>query len=152
MDPPETSGIQRYFYVLFFFTLWNLVLVVFHKYTHKYFHLLYLSYVTLMVGMYFSMVHPAQCVYYYKDKKIVIDKWFYLAIIDILFHITVFLFVYFKYFKYYQSVNPDKLLLTSVLLLSFYLCIIDPTKVYGINIIEILAVISAVNLLYFAIF
>ena len=146
---------EQYFYVLLFFTVWNLLLIIFHKYTHKYFHLLYLSYMTFMVGMYFSTVNPAKFVFYFKDKKIVVDKWFYLLLIDILFHISVFIFVLIKYYSYYSSLGRagnDMLLLSSVMLLVIYICLIDPSRVYGISYIEIIAVIAATNLLYFAIF
>lgn len=143
---------SSYFYILFFFTIWNIILVLFHKYTHKYFELLYLSYVTFMVGLYFSTVNPRKITFYFGDKTIIINKWYTLILIDILFHFGVFLFVYFKYYKYYKNVDTNMLLFNSVILITIYICMICPSKVYGVKFIEILTVVTIVTLLYFAIF
>ena len=134
--------------ILFFFTIWNLILVLFHKYTHRYFELMYLSYITFMVGVYFSTVNPRKIVF----KNLVIDKWYDLLIIDLIFHFGVFLFVYFKYYEYYKNTNTNIMLLSSVALLILYICMINPEKIYGINLLEMLIVIAVVNLLYFVIF
>jgi hypothetical protein len=142
----------NYFYILFFFTMWNVILVLFHKYTHKYFELLYLSFVTFIMGLYFSTVNPRKYTIYFGDKTIVINKWYLLLLIDLTFHFGVFLFIYFKYYKYYKSVDTNMLLLSSVLLLIIYICMISPSKVYGVNFIEILTTITIVTLFYFIIF
>ena len=142
-----------YFYVFFFFTIWNIILILFHKYTHRYVELLYLSYMTFMVGMYFSTVNPRQYIIYYgKNNKLVISKWYYLLVVDLFFHFAMFLFVYFKYYKFYKSADTNMMLFGSILVLIIYICLINSEKVYGISFMEILTVITIVTLLYFLIF
>jgi hypothetical protein len=146
------SIFKRYFYVLLFFTAWNVLLVLLHKYTHQTFDLLYLSYMTLMIGLYLSFVNPKRFVFRFGDRKYNFQGAQKFLVVDLVFHILVFLFVYYMYFDYYHNKDCDGALLNSVALIVLYVCAINTQKVYGITFLEFIIVFSATNLLYFILF
>lgn len=140
--------ITKYFYVIFFFTTWNILLVVFHKYTSEYIDLLYLSFITMFIGLYLSLVNPRKFVFRYDDKKYVFMGFQKFLMIDIVFHIFIFLYVFF----YIHESFSEKKLLGSILILAVYIICINIKKVYGISIIEFIILFSIINILYFAVF
>lgn len=143
---------NRYFYIFKFFTTWNIIFVLLHAYTHQIVNLLYLSYVTLMIGLYLSFVNPKKFVFKFGDKKYVFDKWSKFLSVDVLFHICVFLFVFYCYSVYYLKYGDDSQLLLSILIIFFYISMINVKKVYGVDFIEFVVVFCVVNILYFILF
>ena len=143
--------IRDYLYIFVFFTTWNLLIVMFHKYTHDKLNLLSLSFITLLGGLYLSLVNPRRFVYRLGKDKYVFTGAKKLLYVDVPFHFVIFAFVYYLYNDYYRESDHNTLLISCILLLS-YACIIDIKRVYGISFMEFLIMFAICNLLYFAIF
>jgi hypothetical protein len=144
--------LKRYFYVFVFFTTWNVLLVLFHRYTYKFIDLLYLSYLTLMIGLYLSFVNPKRFIFRFGDKRYNFNGINKFLVVDLFFHILVFLFVYLTYFSYYHQQSCDSSLLNTFAIIIMYVCVVDIKKVYGITFLEFLIVFAITNLLYFILF
>lgn len=136
--------------ILYFFTFWNVLLIIVHKYTYKYINLLYISFITLILGLYLSFINPRIFIvdigntkYVYKDLALIIP--------DII-HILIFLFIFYKYNTFYNKKDEDQVLLISIFLLLFYILFVDIKKVYGISLLELLIVFCIANMIYFILF
>ncbi len=130
-----------------FFTLWVVLLVLFNKYTYKYVNLEYLTFITLIVGLYLSYINPK----FYRFK--ILDKWYEIRktcekffLVDLLFHILTFYFVYKTYHNEY--IKYDKRTFSSLLLILVYYLLIDINKVYNISAKELIGVFMIVNIIY----
>lgn len=143
--------ITDYLHVFLFFTTWNVLLVTLHPITHKYVNLLYLSFITTMIGLYLSFVNPKRFVlrfgktkYYYTG----LEKFF---IVDITFHILVLVYVMYIYHVFYSLPNWRE---TSgaILILIIYLCTINIQRVYGVAFKELAMVFAVFTLLFFSLF
>ncbi len=143
--------LTKYLYILVFFTTWNLLFVIFHKYTYDKINLLYLSFITLICGLYISFINPKKFVFKFDNEKYIFDGWSKSVYVDIPFHIAIFLWVYFMYNNYYKKQRNDTLYI-SFLIFVFYICIINVSSVYYISFIEFLIVFTVAHLVYFAIF
>ena len=126
--------------MLYFFTVWNILLLVFHQLTSKHFDLLYMSYVTMTIGLYLSFVNPKYFVWQGK----IIKAWQSKLVIDIV-HVVMFLFAAF-FLK--QARRYDLRLLNTILLLILYISLINPEKVYMIKIEELFTIISMFTIIY----
>jgi len=144
-----------YFHILYFFTTWNVLLILFNKFVFKYIHLLYTSFITLFIGLYLSFINPRRFIFRFGPKKYIFTSWEKFIAVDIVFHIFAFIYIYFKYFGYYSSLdncNEDKILIISILILFSYIISINVNRVYGISLLEFVILFSIANLLYFIIF
>lgn len=131
-----------------FFTSWLFLLVVFHRYTHMYIDLLYLSFVVLCVGLYISYVHPRfyRFVLFDKEYKLTgVDKF----MIDLFFHLGIFWFVY---LNYSGSTRIDYKFLVAVFLLCLYSIMIKVSSVYCVKLYELFSVIIIASIMYVLIF
>lgn len=142
-----------YFYIFVFFTTWNVLFVILHKYTHSSINLLYLSFITLFGGLYISFINPRRFEYKFLDKKYIFDGLSKFIYIDLPFHVAIFLWVYCMYYIYYKSAADEKdNLFISFLIFVLYVAVVNIRKVYGISFIEFLLVFAVGHLVYFAIF
>ncbi len=140
-----------YVNIIIFFTTWNVIFVIFHKYTFNKINLLYLSFITLMGGLYISFINPRRFKFTFGNLKLTFDGLSKFIYVDIPYHIAIFLWVYCMYNMYYKS-NKDVNLLISFLIFVLYASIINIRRVYGISFLEFLLVFAVSNLVYFAIF
>ena len=109
-----------------FFTFWVFLLVLFSKYTYKYFNLEYLTFIVLTVGLYLSYINPR----FYRfelfgkqyELRNTLEKFF---IADLIFHIATFYYVYEVYGEEYRKLdNKNNRTLNSLLLLLVYYLLI----------------------------
>jgi hypothetical protein len=98
------------------------ILAVFHKFTYKYVDLLYLSFITLIVGSYVSFIDPGYIIFKVSNNEIIKFEGFHkLIIIDLASHLFIFLFVYYLYYNYYKTTkNKNILILNALLLIIIY--------------------------------
>jgi hypothetical protein len=133
----------------YFFTFWVIILVIFHKYTHRYFDLLYLTFITCVIGLYLSFIHPQEYNFILFDKNYsfkTLDKF---IIVDLIFHILVFVYIFNIYNHKFKISVP---FLNSLLIILLYAISVNLHKVYNIRIFEFLSVVIVTNLLYIIIF
>ena len=132
-----------------FFTFWVFLLVLFSKYTYKYFNLEYLTFIVLSIGLYLSYINPRFYRFELFGKKYelkdTLEKFF---IADLLFHIATFYYVYEVYRNEYTTL--DYRTLNSLLLLLVYSLFIDFEKLYNINKKELMTVFLIANIIYFS--
>lgn len=132
-------------YIFRFFTVWVFLLTVFHEITHNYLSLPFLTFVAMMKGLYFSYVNPKKYVIQLdNNKKYVIDGHQKLFV-DLVLHIGVFCFAYYKY-----GIDPiwDEKILASLVLIAVYHMIYNAPQVYGIPFKEIAITLTYVIIIY----
>ena len=134
--------------MFYFFTVWNIIFLVFHKYTHHYFDLVYMSFITMMIGLYLSYVNPKFFGMKFMGKKYMIQKWYHKLFIDII-HILIFICAV---YLYGDAVGVDMKLLNTILLFILYISLINGAKIYSIKIEEFMILFSVVTLIYFTLF
>ena len=134
-------------YVLRFFTTWSTILTVLHMYTSAAFNLVYMTWIVLVVGLYFSFINPRKFVVYMNDGKRItfngIQKFF---IVDLVFHILMFWYAWSLYGAKKQSLATY---LNVILLMLIYLSLVDVKKVYGVNFYEVMLVCLFANIVFF---
>lgn len=136
------------FYALYFFTFWSILLVILHKYTYKHVNLLFITFISLIIGSYISFLHPKYFIYEIDNEKIYLTGLHKFIIIDIFAHILPFLFVYFTYYNYYKnkSILEDPI---TILIVLIYGIIINHQKIYQIGFREISLILLISICLYF---
>ena len=143
---------EIYLYAFKFFTTWVLILIIFHKYIHNYINLLYLSFITLICGLYLSFINPRKFVFYFDGKKYIYNGIEKFIIVDMFFHILVFYFVYTHYNIYYRTSGYDVKLIWALLIILLYVIFTNIKKIYGISFWEMGLVFVIANILYYLIF
>lgn len=128
-----------------FFTLWVLVLIVFHRTTHKYIDLPYLMFTTMITGLYVSTIHPCQYSFWLLNEKYTLKSWDRFIIVDMFFHIGAFIFITSIYRPVFHA-NMRFLLAAG--LIGVYSLLIDPKNIYNLRKFELLSVITVITLLY----
>lgn len=144
--------LHRYTSFALFFTTWNVILVILHKYTSAWFDLMYLSFITLAIGSYLSFINPRRFVFRFGDKKYTFKGLEKFLTVDMIFHIGVFCYVYYLYNTHYIIKSNDVQLFASVMLIAIYIAIVDIKRVYGINFIEIFTIFCTSHILYYTLF
>lgn len=81
-----------------YFTLWSLVVVLLHAYTHAHVHLLALTAFVCLAGMWLTHVHPRQYVLF--DLKIAGAN---AVAVNVALHVIPFVFVAWAYGRYYAE-------------------------------------------------
>ena len=130
-----------------FITVWVFILVIFHNITSKYFSLSYLTFMVLLNGLYVSYINPSKYYieyYHNNEKSIIIIDGINKNIVDIIFHIIPFIFIYLIYG--FESFFTNWKIIPSLILLFIYLLIYNPANIYHIHIntITILSFISII--------
>jgi hypothetical protein len=145
----------NYFQIFTFFTTWNIMLIIFNKFVYNYINLLYTSFITLFIGLYLSFINPRKFIFRFGENKYIFTGWEKFISVDITFHIIAFLYIFYKYFDYYNSLDEyteNKLLMISVILIFIYIGSVNVKKVYGISLLELIIIFSITNIIYFIIF
>jgi hypothetical protein len=102
-----------------FLTFWVVILVVFHKYTHKYIDLLYLTFLCFVMGSYISFVKPGYFVLHGGSNDIVFSGFHKFVIVDVAVHFFFLLFVYQLYYSFYKPVKLN-LVISAIVLIFVY--------------------------------
>lgn len=131
-----------------FFTTWVVIIIIFHKYTHRVLDLLLLSFITMFCGLYFSIINPRKFCFILFGEYYVLEGADRFVIIDMFFHVLAFMFVYCTYREYYLPFTVNTRFIITLCLLIFYLLIIDASKLYIVSKENLLG-ISALSLLVY---
>ena len=126
--------LSNYTYLFKFFTTWSLIMVMFHKYLYKYVNLLLITFITLVIGLYLSFINPRRFVWYFDKVRYEYTGLQKFIIVDMIFHLLVFYYIYSLYGKYYTSktfFNSKTFIALSIYLI--YILTHDIKKLYGIN-------------------
>lgn len=120
--------------ILQFYTTWNIILVLFHKWTHKYVDLLLSSTLVMVVG--WGVVH-LNSTYTIRDihgDALVIRKDPIIMCLDILSHTLPFLFVYSMYSNYYKNSKFGVYQAIAAFMITIaYLLTHEVTRIYGLT-------------------
>lgn len=110
-----------------YFTVWNVLLVIFHKYTHRYVDLLFTTTIVLVVG--WGSIH-LNTRYVYKEQQLV-AKDVGIIVLDMLMHVIPFIFVCVYYRKFYASqIIPA---CTAIVILLVYVVWADVERLYSLS-------------------
>lgn len=142
---------KNYLYAFRFFTCWMIIMIIFHHYTHKYINLLYLSLVTMIGGLYLSFINPRKFIFYFEGVRYEYTGIQKFIIVDLIFHILAFYFIYCRYSKYYTNMFDMKFLISCIILF-IYMLSYNIRKVYGISLMELFSVCIISTIIYFILF
>lgn len=148
-----------------YFTAWVFVLVVFHKWTFRFFNLMFLSLSVLVVSMYISYVDPKYFKYILIRNKVstegngtVTNVVYHIKgntkiILDVIYHILPFIFVVWKYGLYYMKYDVAYSLSMSnaVLLIMIYIVLFNVEQVYDLNEYIFVSLVCMLVLVYLCI-
>jgi hypothetical protein len=121
-----------------FLTGWIFILVIFHNISSKYFSLPYLSFMVLFISLYLSYINPAKYYIEYtnnNENSIIVVDGYEKYLVDIIFHISPFIFIY--YYYGFEPFFSNWKIIPSLILILIYLLIYNPSYIYHIPIIEI---------------
>ena len=117
--------------IYLFFTFWVFILTIFSEFTIKYFNLTFLSTIVLIIGSIFSYIYPGYYVLILNDKEYKIDG-ITKILSDIIFHLLVFVYNYNKFG--FSDSNIEN----SIILLIFYVLVVDVNKLYRLNLEKVI--------------
>ena len=143
--------LQNYLYAFKFFTTWSLILAILHKYTRTYVNLVFITFITAIMGLYLSFIKPRKFVFYFDNERYVYTGLEKFIIVDMIFHLLVFYLIYSRYGKYYKTMFDMKTL-NVVLLMLLYASVANLKKLYGVGLGEQVFVFIIACLLYYLIF
>ncbi len=130
---------------LLFFTTWSMIIVFFHKYLASSFDIIFITFMTMMIGMYMSFVKPKKFSFVLGDRKIVINGLEKFFSVDLTFHVAFFLFIFVRYRN--VPTNYHKIL-NALLVFLFYFILIDIKRIYGITYIEVFQLFTGIFVIY----
>ena len=109
--------------IMKYLTAWSFVIVLFHKWTHTKFHLLFLTLVVACGGLFVSNVNPKAAYYTVGDKEYVLQGSLQSLLVDVFCHVAPFVFVCVYYGSYYSGCSRtlDTLINTLLLILIYFL-------------------------------
>lgn len=138
--------------VLLFFTTWTLIMIVFHKILYNKIDLLLISFIVMFMGLYFAHINPKYFVLHTSDKEhIILHDKIYIVISDLL-HVIPFFFIYALYGKYYTTNAKYILLLRTICILVLYVIVFEPSKIYHVDLKELIYIILVTLTVYVTIF
>ena len=128
------------------------LLILFHEHVHAYIDLLFLTFVTMISGLYISLINPRKYVFTLFNNSYELsgaDRFF---VVDIFFHVGIFMFVYSVYKNDYTPLSVNCRFLFVLLLFVSYIILIDTKKLYGVQKYELTAVCVVSILVYMMLF
>jgi hypothetical protein len=136
------------FNLVVFFTTWNALIVLFHKYLYKSIHLVYLTYITCIIGTYLAHYNPKHFDFVLNGKQYRIEGWNLLFFADTA-HFIPFLLVYCLYSKYYKKEFDSLQVVNAVILLLIYVILLNIKRVYGVSFKELCVVFIIASSFFF---
>lgn len=130
-------------YVVSFFlflTVWTWLAMIFHRQLYRHIDLLYLSTIVMFIGLYLAHINPKYYILSTDNNQthdIILNDKLSLVVADII-HILPFLIFMVLYGKYYAlSIGNIPLIRTSCII-TIYIILFEPSKVYHVRTIELL--------------
>jgi hypothetical protein len=134
--------------LLVFFTTWNALLIVFHKFLYQSIHLKYITFITCIVGTYLAYFNPKHFDFMWQGKQYRVEGWNKVLFVDTA-HFIPFLFVYCLYNQYYKNEFDSLQLVNAIILLLIYAILLNIKRVYGVSFKELFAVFIIASCLFF---
>lgn len=126
--------LSDYTYLFKFFTTWSLIMVLCNRYLYKYVNLMFITFVTLIIGLYLSFINPRRFVWYFDKVRYEYTGLQKFIIVDMIFHLLVFYYIYHLYGKYYMKKSIfDYKTIIALCILIIYIFTHDIKKLYGID-------------------
>ena len=140
-----------YFYHIHkFLTSWVFVLVIFHNITSKFLSLPYLTFAVILNGLYFSYINPTKYYIEYYNENNELSEYILEGvnknIMDIVLHISPFIFIISKY-----GIEPlfsNWKMIPSLLIILLYFLLYNPCHIYRLPLYEILILATTTIILY----
>jgi len=118
-----------------YYSLWNILLVVFHRYTHKYVDLLLSCLVVVVLFTVCIHIYPKYLKIHFfgtKEKRIVDNK-LLLIFLDITCHWIALLFIVTQYGKYYMKSSSTLSSAFTIFVLICYAISVNAREVYDVD-------------------
>jgi hypothetical protein len=112
-----------------YFSTWVLLLVVFHKYTHDFIDLYFISGIVFVLSMFVSYISPGYLNYEQNGNVYKIEGPLK-VLIDVTIHILPFVFIS---LYYGQNIQSGLCLSNAMLIMLIYLILFDPKRVYNVG-------------------
>lgn len=138
-----------------YLTIWTIVLVVFHRWTHNCINLLFLTSVVFVFAMYISYIQPG----YFKYNPIGDGETYKITgmaklALDMLGHVVPLLFVVWRYWHYYNQRGMAYSMVTSnaFLIVLIYLMAFDAKYMYdadGMSVVVLTIICLSLYLLIY---
>lgn len=129
-----------------YFTFWVLLLVIFHKYTHKVFSLPYLIFIVLTSSIYIFYINPGKFYIRYNNGELYELQGYKKIIVDIIFHYCVFAFIYLTYGM--EPFFNNWKIISSLLLMLIYTLLYCPSDIYFLRNDKIVMLIFMNTIIY----
>lgn len=146
-----TTLATNYVVALFMFlTLWTWLALMFHRRLYRHIDLLFLGFVVMFIGIYLGHVNPRYFIVSpdnSHNNDIIFDDKLSLMTADII-HIIPFLIFAAMYGRYYARQPYNTLFIRTFCIISTYLILFSPSRVYRVNTIELLMLGSVTTVLY----
>lgn len=140
------SAVCDILHIFTFFTAWSVLLTLFHKYTGEIVDLKFITFTTLLIGMYFSFIEPKKFHIIFNGVKYKFDGTKKFLLVDLIFHLCIFIYIM---YIYHDQQFSWKRFLNSFILLVIYTCFVDVSRIYGVPISRCILLVVVSILLYF---
>lgn len=141
--------VNQYLYIFRFYTTWSIIMILFHHHLHTLINLTFVTFITMMIGLYFSFINPRIFIFYFEGCKYKYSGFEKFIIVDIIFHILAFVFIL---TRRYSSRLAQSSTLTACLTMFIYIMVFDTKKLYGVYLYEVIAVFMIATILYYLVF
>ncbi len=133
--------------VFLFMTTWTLVLVIFHRMFYQHIDLLFLTFIVMFMGLYFTHINPKYFVLHTKARDIKLDGAVIITVADLI-HILPFFVVLAMYGKFYAKRMQHLLLLRTMCILLIYYVLFVPSNIYLIGEAELFSIFAIAFAVY----
>lgn len=135
--------------LLTFFTTWSFVIILFHKQIYQSIHLVYLTYITCIIGTYLSYYNPKYFDFMLFGKSYKVEGLNKLLLADSL-HFIPFIFIYCLYNQYYKKNYDGVRVVNAIIIILIYVVLLNIERVYYVAFKELFIVFVIANVLFFA--
>ena len=133
-----------------FLTIWIFILVIFHNITSKFLSLPYLTFTIILNGLYFSYINPTKYYIEYYNENNELSEYILDGvkknIMDIILHISPFIFIISKYGI--ESFFTNWKIIPSLLIVILYFLLYNPCNIYRLPLNEIVIMAITTLILY----
>lgn len=140
------TGILFYVY----YTIWNLMFILFHKWTYKYINLLLSSILVAVTAFVIFYIHPGMCVVHKSNpvESYAISDNKTLIILDIFTHWIPLIFILYMYGSYYIKNTTGIYDIITILIFLIYMILFNPLSIYRIKIDHLIISVYISAILY----
>jgi hypothetical protein len=136
----DTMAAKYVVSIFLFLTIWTWVALFFHRQLYRHIDLLLLGTVVMFIGLYLAHINPK---YYIispdnsHNYDIILNDELSIVLADII-HILPFLIILVLYGRYYASCNCHIPLIRTLCIITIYIILFVPSKVYHVHITELI--------------